>query len=97
MSHLRTSGVSRAKRLPTVMQTKLATCQGTNGRICLASQRNSPGTLRHRTSSDFVNHHRRDTLELKLRHCLLPASSESVCRSLFGQFRPIPLEMQEWE
>ena len=69
MSHLRTKGVRRARRLPTVMQRKLATCQATNGRICFASQRSSPGTLRRRTASHFVNQHRRDTLELKHRHC----------------------------
>jgi len=86
MSHLRTSGVRRARRLPTVMQRKLATCQGTKGRICFVSQRSSPGTLGRRTTSRFVNQHRRDTLELKHRHSRSQASSESVRRSLFGQF-----------
>ena len=48
MSHLRTSGVRSARRLAAVMQRKLATCQGTKGRICFASQRNSLGIFRDR-------------------------------------------------
>ncbi len=51
MSHLRTSGVRSARRLPAVMQRKLATCKGTNGRICFPSQRNSFGIFRSRTTS----------------------------------------------
>jgi len=38
-------------RLAAVMQRKLAMCQGTNGRICFASQRNSFGIFRDRTTS----------------------------------------------
>jgi len=41
-----------------------------------------------------VNQDRRDTLTLEHRHCYSQASSESVRRSLFGQFRRILLEMQ---
>jgi len=85
MSHLRTKGVRRARRPPTVMQRKLATCQDTNGRICSASQRSSPGNLRRRTASHFVNQHR-DTLDLKHRHCRLGSSRQSAIRSPFAQF-----------
>ncbi len=35
------------------MQRKLATCQGTNGRICFASQRSSLGIFRGRTNLAF--------------------------------------------
>ena len=65
MSHLRTRGVRRARRLPTVMQRKLATCQGTKGRICFASHCNSFGILRDRTTSHSVKQVPRSDLELK--------------------------------
>src|SRR6202790_1342537 len=44
MSHLSTSGVRSARRLPAVMHRKLATCQCRSGRICLDSQRSSLGS-----------------------------------------------------
>lgn len=97
MSHLRTRGVRSARRLPTVMQRKLATCQATNGRICFASQRSSPGILECRTASQLVNQHRRDTSELKHRHCYSPSSRESARRSLFAQSRWILLEIQSYQ
>ena len=94
MSHLRTRGMRRARRLPAVVQRKLATCHGAKGRICFASQRNSPGILECSTASQLVNQHRRGTSELKHRHCYSPSSRESARRSLFAQSRWILLEIQ---
>src|SRR6266851_7175963 len=44
MIHFSTSGVSSPRRLPAVIQRKLAKCKGSSGRICLESQRSSFGT-----------------------------------------------------
>ena len=83
MSHLRTSGVRRAKRLPTVMQRKLATCQGTNGRTWFASQRSSLGISRDRTTSHCVNHHSRETSDLKDRRHRRRSSRQSAAPFAF--------------
>src|SRR6266851_1095049 len=44
MIHFSTSGVSSPRRLPAVIQRKLARCKGSSGRICLESQRSSLGS-----------------------------------------------------
>ena len=82
MSHLRTKGVRRARRLPTVMQRKLAKCKGTNGRICFASQRSSLGILRLRKATCFADQHRRDTFRTEA--YASPAGSVHTKRASFA-------------
>jgi hypothetical protein len=53
ISHLRRSGETRAKRLPAVIERKLARCQWSSGRICLSSQTNSTGSRRRSSRSPW--------------------------------------------
>ena len=94
MSHLRTRGVRRARRLPTVTQKKPAMCQGISGRICFASHSSSPLVLRCRTASHFVNQCRRGTSELKHSHRYLRSSRQCAHRSQISRFRWMSLESQ---
>lgn len=69
------------------MQKKLAMCQGTNGRIRFASQRNSLGSLGDRTTShsseSSLSAH---ALRMQLMRCGSVASSDTGRRSGFEQW-----------
>src|SRR5579863_4233609 len=72
ISHLSTSGVSSARRLPAVRQKKLTTCQCTSGRICFASQRSSLGSQDDQPFWPCERRDKNSTLKARVCSCGLP-------------------------